>query len=130
MVTIINVKTESREEFVDITSDVKRAFSKHRVKDGICTVYIPHTTAGVTINENADPAVRRDILAGLRRLIPATGDYKHSEGNSDAHLKSSLIGSSVQIPIHGGRLQLGTWQGIFFTEFDGPRTRSCIIQIV
>jgi secondary thiamine-phosphate synthase enzyme len=93
-------------------------------------VYIPHTTAGVTINEAADPAVVRDIKMMLNKLVPARGDYTHMEGNSDAHIKASLMGSSVHVPINSGKLALGTWQGIFFCEFDGPRTRSVSIQVI
>ena len=118
------VRTGSREEMVDVTAEVAAAVREIGVTDGVAQVYVSHTTAGVTINENADPSVRRDILTTLRRLVPHQGDYTHGEGNSDAHVKTSLMGSSAWVPIAGGRLSLGTWQGVFFCEFDGPRTRT------
>ncbi|MBN2168380.1 MAG: YjbQ family protein [Actinobacteria bacterium] len=119
----LNVRTSSRTDFKDITREIASAISKTGVIEGACMVYIPHTTAGVTINENADPAVMHDMETILDRLIPWTGSYRHSEGNSAAHAKSTLVGQSVLIPVQGGRLVLGTWQGIYFCEFDGPRTR-------
>ena len=118
------VRTSSREEFVDISREVARAVRELGVADGVCHAYVSHTTAGVTINESADPSVQRDILTTLRRLVPHQGDYRHAEGNSDAHVKTSLMGSSAWVPLVGGKLALGTWQGIFFCEFDGPRTRT------
>ncbi len=124
-----NVKTHSRTEMIDITGEVSRIVSSSGIKDGICLIYVPHTTAGVTINENADPSVKSDILMELNKIIPFSDGYAHLEGNSAAHIKSSLIGMSLQVPISNGRLVFGTWQGIFFCEFDGPRTRSVVVQV-
>lgn len=118
-----SVSTRSRSQFIDITAEVQATVGKAGLPDGVVTVSVPHTTAGITINESADPAVVADILASLERLVPWQAGYKHSEGNSAAHIKSSLMGSSVQVPVEKGRLQLGTWQAIYFCEFDGPRTR-------
>ncbi len=129
-VSRFNVKTHSRTELIDITGEVSQIASSSGIKEGICLVYIPHTTAGVTINENADPSVKSDILKELNKIIPFSDGYAHMEGNSAAHIKSTLIGTSVQIPISGGHLVFGTWQGIFFCEFDGPRTRSVVVQII
>ncbi len=126
----ITVRTKQRVEMIDITSIVKDHLQKEGVKSGICTVYVPHTTAGVTINENADPDVVVDILATLDRLIPLQGNYRHMEGNSDAHLKSTLVGASTQVIIREGRLMLGTWQSVFFCEFDGPRQRKVWINFI
>jgi secondary thiamine-phosphate synthase enzyme len=125
-----SVKTSARNDFKDITREVAGALAASGVKDGICVVYVPHTTAGVTINENADPAVRVDIEAALDRIVPWNGPYRHAEGNSAAHVKASLVGFSATIPVRGGRLVLGTWQGIYFCEFDGPRTRSVHVQAI
>jgi secondary thiamine-phosphate synthase enzyme len=113
---------------IDITGEVQRALEREKAGGAICTVYVPHTTAGVTINENADPSVRADILAALGRAIPADADYMHEEGNSAAHIKASLVGSSASVPMENGRLCLGRWQGIFLCEFDGPRQRRIWIQ--
>lgn len=124
----IEIRTQSREELVDITSRVKEEISSSGIQNGVCTVYVPHTTAGVTINENADPSVKEDILMTLNRIVPEGLPYRHSEGNSPAHVKACLVGSSVQIFIEEGRLKLGTWQGIFFCEFDGPRSRKAFIK--
>ena len=124
----IEVKTQAREELVDITARVRQELVSSGVKDGICYVYIPHTTAAVTINENADPSVKEDILMALRKIVPDSLPYRHSEGNSPAHVKACLIGSSIKVIIDEGQLALGTWQGIFFCEFDGPRRRSVIIK--
>jgi len=121
------VPTTSRIQFVDITSQVRDALRAEGVADGVCHVFVPHTTAGVTINENADPDVTRDIAATLARLIPHRGDYRHSEGNSDSHVKASLMGATATIPVTDGRLVLGTWQAVYFAEFDGPRRRRCIV---
>ncbi|MBE0618770.1 MAG: YjbQ family protein [Proteobacteria bacterium] len=118
------VRTPSRECLVEITERVAQAVSAAGVAAGLCTVFVPHTTAGATINESADPDVRRDLLAFLADLVPRNWPYRHREGNSDAHVKASLVGSSVQVPVAGGRLVLGTWQGIFLAEFDGPRDRT------
>jgi secondary thiamine-phosphate synthase enzyme len=124
------ISTKNRNEFVDITSEVASFVSRAGVKEGDCVVYCPHTTAAITINENADRSVVHDILLTLEELIPRLrAGYRHDEGNSDAHCKSSLIGCSEQILIRGGQLSLGTWQGIFFCEFDGPRSRNFSVQV-
>lgn len=125
----IRVSTSSHTELVDITTDVQRAVSESGVQDGVCHIYVPHTTAGVTINENADPSVREDILMELNRVIPLQDNYKHLEGNSAAHIKASIVGSSETILVERGRLVLGTWQGIFFCEFDGPRSRRVLTRV-
>ena len=127
--TTIEVKTGSRTQFVDITDLVSGELAKSGIKTGACHVYMPHTTAGLTINENADPDVARDILAGLARLVPEKGDYRHAEGNSDAHIKASLMGSSLVVPVIEGRLALGTWQALYFCEFDGPRHRHVLVGV-
>jgi secondary thiamine-phosphate synthase enzyme len=123
------VSTKGRTELVDITSRVQDAVRERGVLDGLCLVYVPHTTAGVTINENADPSVRQDIITELNKMVPFEDNYKHMEGNAAAHIKASLVGSSETILVEAGRLQLGTWQGIFFCEFDGPRNRRALIRI-
>ena len=127
---VFAVRTGAREEMLDVTADVASAVRDSGVRDGICHVYVSHTTAGVTINESADPDVKRDILTALRRLVPHQGDYRHAEGNSDAHVKSSLMGASAWVPVVNGKLALGTWQGVFFCEFDGPRTRSVRVTLL
>ncbi len=119
----INIKTSARIEFVDITHKVRQLVEKSGIKEGICFLFCPHTTAGLTINENADPSVKRDILLALRHMVPDNLPYAHSEGNSPAHVKASLCGSSLLVIIKEGKLRLGTWQGITFCEFDGPRRR-------
>ena len=119
----IGVKTNKREQFLDITREVQDYLSANKLQNGVLTLYSSHTTAGLTINEGADPSVVRDILVNLERLVPRHGDYQHMEGNSDAHIKASLMGPSLQLIVDNGRLMLGTWQKIFFTEFDGPRSR-------
>ena len=124
----IEVKTQAREELVDITARVGEELLASGVKDGICYVFVPHTTAAVTINESADPSVKEDILMTLRKIVPDSLPYRHSEGNSPAHVKASLIGSSIKVIIEEGQLSLGTWQGIFFCEFDGPRSRRVFIK--
>lgn len=126
----ISVRTSKRSQMVDITSEVQSAVSEAGLADGLCVVFVPHTTAGVTINENADPAVVRDLLTTLSGLVPESGDYAHAEGNSDAHLKAAMMGFSVQVFVEGGRLQLGTWQGIYFCEFDGPRNRQVWLKTI
>jgi len=124
------VHTHRRDELVDITADVQRVVARCGIQDGVCTVFAPHTTAGITINENADPDVVADILQALDQAVPWDAPhYRHSEGNSAAHVKSSLLGHSVQVPVRGGRLQLGTWQAIYFCEFDGPRTRKVWVHV-
>jgi len=119
----VNLKTGKRTELVDITSRIQEAVAKSGIRQGVCCVFCPHTTAGLTINENADPSVQRDILNTLNKLIPEGAGYTHSEGNADSHIKSSLFGSSLNIFVEDGQLQLGTWQGIYFCESDGPRNR-------
>ena len=119
-----DVHTRRHVEFVDITSQVAEVAAG----DGAVLVFVPHTTAGVTINENADPAVPRDVRMALARLVPQTLPFTHAEGNADAHVKASLMGSSVTVPVRSGALQLGTWQGVFFAEFDGPRRRRVLVQ--
>jgi secondary thiamine-phosphate synthase enzyme len=126
----LNIKTNSRAEMIDITASVQKAVKEQNVQSGYCIVFTPHTTAAVTINENADPDVPHDIFAALERAIPHSGDYRHGEGNSAAHVQSSLIGASETILIEDGRLALGTWQSIFFCEFDGPRSRRVLIKVV
>ncbi|MCL2603098.1 MAG: secondary thiamine-phosphate synthase enzyme YjbQ [Defluviitaleaceae bacterium] len=119
-----------REDFYNITSQVREAVSKSGVTDGIAVVYCPHTTAGITINENADPDVVYDLLLGLRKAFPVHAGFTHGEGNSAAHLKASAVGSSATIIIENGKLVLGTWQGIYFTEFDPPRNRKFYVKIM
>lgn len=130
MVKEITIATRSRTEFVILDQEVQTIVNQSGIQDGICLLWVPHTTAGVTINENADPSVVRDILNKMGRLIPQKDQYQHMEGNSDAHIKSSLFGPSLQLVITGGRLLLGTWQSIYFCEFDGPRRRRLIIKIL
>ncbi|WP_319559885.1 secondary thiamine-phosphate synthase enzyme YjbQ [Marispirochaeta sp.] len=124
------IKTTGQTVFIDITSQVKRIVSDAGIREGICLVYIPHTTCGVTINEAADPDVQRDMLMELNRIVPFQDGYAHAEGNSAAHIKTSMMGPSVSIPVHDERLTLGTWQGIYLTEFDGPRNRSVYVQLI
>ena len=126
----LDIRTNAREEMVDLTPKIEAVVAASGVADGLCTVFVPHTTAGVTINENADPDVREDILAALRRTVPDGVPYRHGEGNSPAHIKASLVGSSVTVIVEGGRLRLGTWQGIQLCEFDGPRARKVWVKIV
>ncbi len=126
----ITIQTRSRVEMVDITPMIHRILDRSGVKDGLCVIYVPHTTAAVTINENADPDVQRDILKHLSSLIPIAGGFRHTEGNADAHIKASLTGSSETILIVNGHLILGTWQSVFFCEFDGPRTRKYHVKII
>ncbi len=126
----ITVKTRSRTEFVSVSNQVQAVISKWGVEDGICTLYVPHTTAGVFINEGYDPAVMRDVEAALERAVPWNAGYAHGEGNAAAHIKSILVGNSQQILVEGGRLLLGQWEEIFFAEFDGARTRRLIVSFV
>jgi secondary thiamine-phosphate synthase enzyme len=126
---ILRIPTSSRSCFVDITAEIESAVTQSGITEGTCVVCVPHTTAGVTINENADPDVRRDIIDTLERLVPWTGNYRHSEGNAAAHVKASLMGSSATVPVEAGHLRLGTWQGIFLCEFDGPRRREIWVTI-
>ncbi len=124
----IALQTGAHEELVDITELVAGAVARTGLADGAALVYVPHTTAGVTINENADPSVCRDLTMALARLVPETLPFTHAEGNADAHVKAGLVGSSVTVPVRSGALQLGTWQGVFFAEFDGPRRRRVLVQ--
>jgi secondary thiamine-phosphate synthase enzyme len=123
-----SVKTNHRREMIDVTGQLRKAVAEAGMQEGIVLAFVPHTTAGITINENADPDVQRDLLAHLERLVPPAGPYRHVEGNSDAHIQASLLGSSVHVIVSEGRLALGTWQSVFFCEFDGPRTRSLWIE--
>jgi len=129
MLAEISLKSAKRNELIDITNKVQSEISKAKMKDGVCLVFVPHTTAAVTINENYDADVKSDILKKLAELVPENNGYAHAEGNSDAHIKSSLMGSSVFIPIQNGKLILGTWQGIIFCEFDGPRDRKFMVKL-
>jgi secondary thiamine-phosphate synthase enzyme len=126
----INIRTNSPVEMIDITDSVQAAVNEKNTRNGYCIVFTPHTTAAVTINENADPDVPRDIISALEKTVPHNGRYRHSEGNSPAHVKSSLVGASETVLIENGRLVLGTWQSIFFCEFDGPRSRRVVIKVV
>ncbi|GBC63984.1 hypothetical protein DENIS_4984 [Desulfonema ishimotonii] len=126
---ILSIKSRSTTEMIDITSEIQAAVSSAGMKNGLCMASVPHTTAAVTINENADPDVKHDILMVLNGMIPREADYRHAEGNSPAHLKSTLVGASELIAVENGRLVLGTWQGIFFCEFDGPRNRKVHIHL-
>jgi len=125
----IEVKSTKRNELIDITDNVKEIAAKSRVKEGLCIVYCPHTTAAVILNENADPSVQTDILNKLNELVPRNANYSHREGNADAHIKSALIGNSRIILIKGGHLLLGVWEGIFFVESDGPRSRKLVVLV-
>jgi secondary thiamine-phosphate synthase enzyme len=126
----IQVKTKARNELIDITQQVEKVVEDAGIAEGICLVVIPHTTAGITINENADPSVKADIIAKLGELVPAGDRYHHQEGNADAHIKAALVGTSESILVRGGQLALGTWQGVFFCEFDGPRTRQVWVRVM
>lgn len=130
MVRYINVKSKTRNEFIDITSFVQDTVKEAGIIKGICCLYVPHTTAGITINEGADPSVQKDIINTLNKLVPYELNYLHREGNADAHIKSSIIGNSVNVIIEDGKLLLGTWQSIFFCEFDGPRHRRVAVKFV
>ena len=128
----LTVRTRQRSEMIDVTEDIRNAVNTARIKDdGMVIVYVPHTTAACTINENADPDVRHDMLRKLSELIPKSENYyRHGEGNSDSHVKTSIVGNSVTVLIEAGRLVLGQWQGVYFCEFDGPRTREMLVKIV
>ena len=126
----LSVKTDRRTQLVDVTAQVQKAVASSGVAAGICYLYVPHTTAAITINECADPDVARDVEVALDRLIPATGPYRHSEGNSDSHVKAVLVGGSQIVHVAGGKLVLGRWQGVFFCEFDGPRDRRLQVKVV
>ena len=130
MIERIHVKTSAKTELLNITTSVQGVVQKTGVKEGVCIVFVPHTTAAVTINENADPSVPRDILMELNKIVPFQDGYQHGEGNSAAHIKASLTGFSQTVFVESGRLVLGTWQGIFFCEFDGPRSREVYVRVV
>jgi secondary thiamine-phosphate synthase enzyme len=124
-----NVRTNARSEMIDITGRIRALLKESKIRSGICHVFVPHTTAAVTINENADPDVPRDILMELDKIVPLNDHYRHGEGNSAAHIKSSIVGASEMIFVDDGELVLGTWQSVFFCEFDGPRTRKVIVRL-
>jgi len=126
----IQVKTKARNELIDITPQVEKVVEESGIAEGICVIVVPHTTAGVTINENADPSVKADIITKLDKLVPAGDQYLHLEGNADAHIKAALVGSSESLLVRGGRIALGTWQGVFFCEFDGPRKRQVWVRVM
>ncbi len=127
---VVTVKTGAKTELTDITSKIQEIVASSNIKDGLCHLFVPHTTAAVTINESADPSVKADILMVLNKIIPWEADYRHLEGNSPAHVKSTIVGASELIAIENSRLVLGTWQGIFFCEFDGPRTRKIHVYVM
>ncbi len=126
----LSIRTNEKTQFVDVTERVQDFVRSASITDGACLVYVPHTTAGVTINEAADPSVAADIVKELNSIVPFSDNYAHAEGNSPAHIKASIVGADVTIPVREGRLALGTWQGIYLAEFDGPRTRSLYIQLL
>jgi len=130
LIKAIQVKSRKRIEFIDITQEIRNAVSESGVSDGICWIFVPHTTAGITINENADPSVVVDIQEQLSKLIPYHSHYKHLEGNADAHIKSTITNINNYCFIENGKIVLGTWQGIFFCEYDGPRTRKVLVKII
>jgi len=129
LIKTLTVRTGEPCQMVDITGEVRRLIRECDTGSGVCHLFVPHTTAGITINENADPAVRKDILAVLDRLVPVEGPYEHGEGNSHAHVKATLAGSSVSVLVEAGQPVLGTWQGIYLCEFDGPRSRNVILRV-
>ena len=126
----LSIRSERRNQLIDITSGIQKIVDESGIKEGIAHIFVPHTTAAITINENADPTVQTDIMSFLEKLIPEDANFRHSEGNSDAHIKSSIVGTHVAVFIADGRIVFGTWQGIYFCEFDGPRSRRAIIKIV
>ncbi len=130
MIKHLEVRTSSRVQLLDITPQIKKLLISEDVIQGVVFIYVPHTTCGITINENADPGVRQDILETLDHLAPEDADYKHLEGNADAHIKASLIGSSITLFVENGTPVLGTWQGVYLAEFDGPRQRSILVKVV
>ena len=130
MIRQLRVKTNSRTELVDITQGVQRLVTESGIRSGLCYVYVPHTTSGVTINENTDPNVGRDILKELNKVVPFEDNYGHHEGNSAAHIKSTIVGISKAVIVDEGRLALGTWQSIFYCEFDGPRDRRVYVKVM
>jgi len=130
MIKKLEIKTDSRSEIIDITDKIQKVISDSKIKSGICIIYVPHTTAGITVNENYDPSVRIDISDYLEKIAPPSARYKHTEGNADSHIKTSVLGSSATLVIEDGKVLLGSWQGIMFCEFDGPRTRKLVIKIL
>ncbi len=130
MIRQIEVKSRTRSEFIDITAEVREAIRKANISSGVCHLFVLHTTAGITVNEGADPAVQRDIIAFLNKAVPTDHFFTHAEGNSDAHIKSSLVGTSQTLLVENGSLVLGTWQSVYFCEFDGPRQRKVAVKIV
>jgi secondary thiamine-phosphate synthase enzyme len=126
----LSLSTDKRETTVDVTSRVRAAVTRSKVREGICLVNVSHTTAGIFVNENADPDVQRDLLLQLAKVIPKDGDYRHAEGNSAAHIKAVVVGNDVALSVHEGELVLGTWQGVYFAEFDGPRERSATVTVI
>ena len=126
----LSVTTDKREMTIDVTARVRAAVTRSKVREGICVVNVAHTTAAVFVNENADPDVQRDLLHQLARLVPKDGDYRHAEGNSPAHIKAVVVGNDVSLSVHEGELVLGTWQGVYFAEFDGPRERSATVTVI
>lgn len=130
MIQTLQVRSSQRTDFIDITRSIQEAVEKSRITEGICIVFVPHTTAAVTINENADPSVIQDMAMAMNRIVPFEDRYRHLEGNSAAHIKSSLVGCSETVLVESGKLVLGTWQGIFFCEFDGPRSRKVHVKIM
>jgi len=126
----LRIETSKKTETIDITERVAERVKTAKIREGICVVTVAHTTAGIFVNENADPDVQRDLLTTLARLVPDTGDYRHAEGNGPAHIKSVLVGGDITIAIRNGGLDLGRWQGIYFAEFDGPRTRSATVTVI
>jgi secondary thiamine-phosphate synthase enzyme len=130
MIKTVQIQTGSRTEFIDITGRVHEVVHESKAREGICYLFVPHTTAAITINENADPSVQQDILMELNKVIPFDDQYRHVEGNSAAHIKASIIGFSETVFIESGRLLLGTWQGIYFCEFDGPRNRKLQVKVI
>jgi len=130
MMQTFQVRTLAQTEFIDVTRSVQEAVRQTGVGDGICIIFIPHTTAAVTINENADPSVAQDMIMELNKIVPFKGHYRHTEGNSPSHIKASLLGCSQIVLVESGKLVLGTWQGIFFCEFDGPRDRKVHVKVI
>ena len=130
MIKKLEIKTNSRSEIIDITDKIQKIISDSKIKSGICIIYVPHTTAGITVNENYDPSVRIDILDYLEKIAPPSARYKHTEGNADAHIKTSVVGSSATLVIDDSKILLGSWQGIMFCEFDGPRSRKLVLKII
>lgn len=126
----LRINTTKSQEFIDITNLINECIRKEKIQNGIAVIFVPHTTAGITINENTDPDVVEDILSSLNKVFPVNGNYRHYEGNSHAHIKASLMGSSLTVIIENGRIKLGTWQGIYFCEFDGPRNRKVYVKIM